>query len=341
MGLSRKKNDAARVVGFDLGPAAPPSFPGAPTAPVGTPDAPPPSAAWPAANAGDAPSPAWPAANAGQAPSPAWPAANAGEAPSPAWPPADAAPAGGYPPPPAPGWPAAEAPAYPPPAFAPPAPYGDVATMAPPAYAPPGYAPPGGFGPPAWTAAQPAKPAMRKPFVVLLALVAAVIVVGLVAAVVAPEPTMPGGKTIPREVTLSTPEKIGNAKRLRSAFAKQVERETVKGMASLQQAQVGLYGTGSTPRYFMAAGFSPEQSSREMYDVFRTEAAKAEDGTTIGRPKAVGDLTCATLTVADLKGAVCLWASDRSNGALVDYTSRDTARLAKLAITAQRQVNGG
>lgn len=243
---------------------------------------------------------------------------------------------------------AAAPPAEPPAAFAAPA-EAEVA----PAYAPPAYGPPvatvplpppqAGYGyppPPAWMPPPPAKKGTRVKVVVLsvTAVCVGLAVVGTIADSTAR--TMPGGKKIPAKVTLHTPQRVGGAERMTSAFAKQVEAEALDGTFSLQQPQVALYGNESVPRYFLFAGFSPEQTGKEVYAEF-SKGFAGEEEATVGKPKAMaGGVVCGPVSISGLRGAACAWASDRSNGVLVDYQKRDVPRLAKLAAQARAEVNG-
>ena len=190
----------------------------------------------------------------------------------------------------------------------------------------------------------PPPPARKnnRALVVVLSVVAVLVGLAVVGAVVGPpERTMPGGKKIPAKVTLRTPTRVGGAERMTSAFAKQVEAESLDGMVSLQQAQVGLYGTDATPRYFLFAGFSPEVTSTQVFGEFR-KGFTTEGEASVGKPKSMpGGVVCGPVTIAGLRGAACAWASDRSNGVLVDYQKRDLPRLAKLAAQARTEVNGG
>ena len=326
MRLSRK-DDAPRVVGFDLGPAGPPSFPGAPAAPpADTPDAPPPPA-WPAADAtppADAPSPAWPAANA--------------------------APPGGYPPPPAPGWPAADAaPAvYPPPA----GPWAGqaespVATAPPPAYGGPEYAPRGAFPAPAWTPPAPPKRSLGR--MLSLAAGALAVVGGFLVGqqllggdeppapapvVAAKKPAKPAGLRLPRT--------IDGLPRNTSAAAKKVDARIRKTLGAELTPQVGTYSKGRRlPAYQLIASkpIVPTASARVVLRTYSKDAAKS--GIKIGAPTAMpGGLSCARVGGMPGPASVCLWNGKRSTGTLMRFGSEDLRALAKLTARVRLSVEG-
>ena len=326
MGLSRK-NDAPRVVGFDLGPAAPPSFPGAPAAPpADMPDAPPPSAAWPAANA-----------------------APPGEVPSPAWPAADAAPAA-YPSPPAPGWPAAEAPAYPPAA----APWAGqaaspVATAAPPAYGGPEYAPRGAFPAPAWTPPAPPKRSLGR--MLSLAAGALAVVGGFLVGqqlLGGDEPPAPAPVAVAKKPAkpakpagLRLPRSINGVPRDTSAFTKKSEAATRKSIGAKLTPQVGTYAKGRVPTYSLVASKpnAPTASARQVLAVYRAETAKA--GLEVGPPTAMpGGLSCARLGGFSRPASVCAWNGKRSTGMLFRLGNDDLRALAKLTARTRPYVEG-
>ena len=255
-------------------------------------------------------------------------------------PPVEFAPPAAEAPPPAPLYPP---PAYPPPPAMEPSPYAPpVATLPPPAPLEGGWATAPFPPPPAWLPAPPPKRGNGvKIAVIVSGAVAATMVAAALFGLDSVRRTMPGGKRIPKGVTLHTPERIGGAELMTSPFAKQVVAESMKDTVSLQQAQVGLYGNDSVPRYFLFAGFSPERTNGEVFEEFSQGFLGESDMGSVGKPKPMpGDVLCAPVTVGPLEGSACAWASDRSNGVLMDYQERDVTRLAKLAVRARADVNG-
>jgi hypothetical protein len=215
---------------------------------------------------------------------------------------------------------------------------------------PPGYYPP----PPGWPPPPPSRGGVLTTLLAVATLV--VLVTGLVtvgarsgddgtpAARRSESPyatKTPKPKASATGAGLRTPATVGGTDRMTSAFAKKVERDTKKTIPNAVDAQVALYGKGEIPRYFLFAGLSPEDTSREMFDEF-AEGLVSNEGASAGKPRTMpGGLVCGTITIEELEGAACAWAGRKSNGVLVDYFQRDIDRLARLTGTARTYVNGG
>jgi hypothetical protein len=139
-----------------------------------------------------------------------------------------------------------------------------------------------------------------------------------------------------KDAPLHTPATVGNAPRLTTKLARDLEEDTKSGFAKRQKPQAGVYGRNGQPEYLLVAGYGFEETGKQVLDDFIEDAGKEM---TFGKPSTMpGGLTCATANTNGERGSICAWAGDSSNGILWALRNRDVKAVAGATVKARAEV---
>jgi hypothetical protein len=136
---------------------------------------------------------------------------------------------------------------------------------------------------------------------------------------------------------LHTPDTVGGYPRLATSAGANIEDATRAAAPARSHPQVAVYGR-TTPRYLLFAAYTAEKSGSAVVAHLGSDLASVHGtfGPEVAEP---GGITCRTVTIAHQRtSAICGWAGDGSNGAVLGYGTANLPALAKVTAAARTRV---